>query len=57
MTYAIEDKDWVAPRYLTDGIVWLADDDIPPVDPVLAEALAAADAADVVADIDGAADA
>ena len=57
MTYAIEDKDWVAPRYLTDGIVWLAADDIPPADPVLAEALAVADAADVVADIDGAADA
>lgn len=56
LTYAIEDKDWVAPRYLTDGIVWLAADDIPPADPVLAEAIAVADAAEAVVEIDRAAD-
>ncbi len=42
LTYAIEDKDWTAPRYLTDGIRWLAEDDVPPADPVLAVALAVA---------------
>lgn len=57
LTYAIEDKDWVAPRYLTEGIGWLAADDIPPADPVLAVALVVADAADGVADLGGAPDA
>lgn len=47
LTYAIEDRDWVAPRYLTEGIAWLATDDVPPADPVLAVAIAvAAEAAD-----------
>jgi len=42
LTYAIEDEDWVAPRYLTEGIAWLADDDTPTADPVLAVAMAVA---------------
>jgi hypothetical protein len=42
LTYAIEDRDWVAPRFLTEGIAWLAADDVPPVDPVLAMAIAVA---------------
>jgi len=46
LTYAIEDKDWVAPRYLTDGIAWLATDDVPPADRVLSDAIAAATDAD-----------
>ena len=46
LTYAIEDRDWVAPRYLTEGIAWLAADDVPPADPVLAVAMAIAVAAD-----------
>jgi putative ATP-dependent endonuclease of the OLD family len=47
LTYAIEDQDWVAPRYLTDGISWLAADDVPPADPVLAVAIeVAVDAAE-----------
>lgn len=28
LAYAIEDKDWLAPRYLADGIAWLAADDV-----------------------------
>ncbi|MFX3546438.1 AAA family ATPase [Ralstonia mannitolilytica] len=28
LTYAIEDQDWVAPKYLTDGIRWLASDGV-----------------------------
>lgn len=28
LTYAIEDQDWVAPKYLTDGIRWLAGDGV-----------------------------
>lgn len=56
LTYAIEDKNWVSPRYLIEGIAWLATDDIPPVDPVLAVALVVADAADGAADFDGEAD-
>jgi predicted ATP-dependent endonuclease of OLD family len=49
LTYAIADTDWVAPKYLLDGIRWLAADEAPAADPVLALALeaAAADAADV----------
>ena len=49
LTYAIADTDWVAPKYLLDGIRWLAADDVPAADPVLALALeaAAAAAADV----------
>lgn len=42
LTYAIEDQDWAAPKYLTDGIRWLAVEDVPPADPVLAVAMAAA---------------
>ena len=42
LTYAIEDQVWVAPRYLTDRISWLAADDVPPADPVLAVAIAVA---------------
>lgn len=42
LTYSIEDKDWVAPRYLTNGLSWLAADDAHPVDPVLAVAIAVA---------------
>ena len=42
LTYAIEDQDWVAPRYLTEGIAWLAADDLPAADPVLAVAIAVA---------------
>lgn len=42
LKYAIEDKDWVAPRYLTEGIAWLAADDVPPSDTVLAAAIAVA---------------
>ena len=38
----VGDKDWVAPRYLTEGIAWLAADDVPPSDPVLAGAIAVA---------------
>ncbi|MEA3061787.1 MAG: putative ATP-dependent endonuclease of the family, partial [Sphingomonadales bacterium] len=51
LTYAIEDQHWVAPRYLTDGIAWLAADDLPPADPVLAVAIAVAvDAAQAAPD-------
>lgn len=53
LTYAIADTDWVAPKYLLDGIRWLAADDMPVADPVLAVALEAA-AADAV-DMEGAA--
>ncbi|AUW57562.1 ATP-dependent endonuclease [Sphingobium sp. SCG-1] len=42
LTYAIEDEDWGAPKYLTDGIRWLAHEDVPPTDPVLAVAIAVA---------------
>ena len=44
LTYAIEDTDWIAPRYLTEGIRWLASDEVPAVDPVLAVAMAPAGA-------------
>jgi hypothetical protein len=49
LTYAIADTDWVAPKYLLDGIRWLAADEASAADPVLALALeaAAADATDV----------
>ncbi|WP_312809060.1 ATP-dependent nuclease [Agrobacterium cavarae] len=49
LTYAIADTDWVAPKYLLDGIRWLAADEAPAADPVLTLALeaAAAEAADV----------
>lgn len=53
LTYAIADTDWVAPKYLLDGIRWLAADDMPAADPVLALALEAA--ADDAADVGGAA--
>lgn len=46
LTYAIEDRDWVTPRYLSEGIAWLADDDVPSADPVLAVAIAVAAGAD-----------
>ena len=42
LTYAIEDKDWTAPRYLTDGVRWLATEELPAADPILAVAIAAA---------------
>jgi putative ATP-dependent endonuclease of the OLD family len=49
LTYAIEDTDWVVPKYLLDGVRWLATDEVPVGDPVLAVAMevaaeAAADA-------------
>ncbi len=40
LTYAISDKDWVAPRYLVDGVRWLAADEIVAPDPALALAMA-----------------
>lgn len=46
LTYAIEDHVWVAPKYLTDGIRWLAAEEIPATDPILATAIAAADASE-----------
>ena len=46
LTYAIEDRDWAAPRYLSEGIAWLAEDDVPSADPVLAVAIAVAAEAD-----------
>lgn len=45
LKYAIADTDWVAPKYLMDAVRWLAKDEIPPVDPLLALAVAAAEAA------------
>ncbi|MDX8437124.1 ATP-dependent endonuclease [Mesorhizobium abyssinicae] len=42
LKYAIQNTGWVAPRYLTDGIRWLAVDYVPPVDPALAIVAAAA---------------
>ena len=36
LTFAIEDKDWVAPKYLLDGIAWLAADEFGPGDSVMA---------------------
>jgi len=46
LTYAIEDQDWFAPRYMSEGIAWLAEDDVPSADPVLAVAIAVAAEAD-----------
>lgn len=43
LTYAIEDQEWVAPKYLTDGIRWLASEDVQTADPVLAVAIANAE--------------
>jgi hypothetical protein len=43
LTYAIADKDWVAPRYLVDGVRWLAADEVPAPDPALTMAMAAAE--------------
>jgi putative ATP-dependent endonuclease of OLD family len=57
LTFAIEDKDWVAPRYLTDGIAWLAADDVPPADPVLAVAIAIDADEEVIGVMEGAVDA
>jgi putative ATP-dependent endonuclease of OLD family len=45
LQYAIADKDWVAPKYLSDAVRWLAKEEIPPADPVLALAVAAAEGA------------
>lgn len=45
LTYAIADKDWVAPRYLVDGVRWLASDDGLLADPALALAMVAAEPA------------
>lgn len=42
LTYAIADRDWVAPRYLVDGIRWLAADGVSAPDPGVALATAAA---------------
>lgn len=42
LTYAIANTDWVAPRYLVDGVRWLAVDEVPAPDPALALAMAAA---------------
>lgn len=42
LTYAIADTDWVSPRYLTDGVRWLASDEIQVPDPELSLAVAAA---------------
>lgn len=55
LTYAIADTDWVAPKYLLDGIRWLAADETPVADPALALALeaAVADAASVDDGADG----
>ncbi|RWG87182.1 MAG: ATP-dependent endonuclease [Mesorhizobium sp.] len=45
LKYAIEITGWVTPKYLADGIRWLAVDYVPPVDPALAIVAAAAAAA------------
>lgn len=42
LTYAITETDWVAPRYLTDGVRWLAAEEAPIADPALALAVEAA---------------
>lgn len=42
LAYAITDLNWVAPRYLTDGVRWLAADEVVPPDPALALAIVAA---------------
>ncbi|RWK57571.1 ATP-dependent endonuclease [Mesorhizobium sp.] len=49
LKYAIQETGWVTPRYLADGIRWLAVDYVPPVDPALAIVAAAAAAAPVAA--------
>jgi predicted ATP-dependent endonuclease of OLD family len=41
LTYAIADRDWVAPRYLVDGVRWLAADEMLVPDPALTLAPAA----------------
>ena len=48
MTYAIKDTDWTAPKYLLDGVRWLAADEVLAPDPALALAIeaVAADAAE-----------
>ncbi len=46
LEYAIADRDWVAPRYLVDGVRWLAGDDICVPDPALAIVATAALEAD-----------
>jgi energy-coupling factor transporter ATP-binding protein EcfA2 len=51
LKFAIEDTDWAAPRYLTDGIRWLAQEQVQVPDPLLATALVAA-----VADVSEAGD-
>ncbi|MEI9425471.1 ATP-dependent endonuclease [Mesorhizobium sp. Cs1299R1N1] len=42
LKYAIKITGWVTPKYLADGIRWLAVDYVPPVDPALAIVAAAA---------------
>ncbi|TIN73818.1 MAG: ATP-dependent endonuclease [Mesorhizobium sp.] len=49
LKYAIQETGWATPRYLADGIRWLAVDYVPPVDPALAIVAAAAAAAPIVA--------
>ncbi|WP_346296418.1 ATP-dependent endonuclease [Rhodopseudomonas sp. P1] len=41
LKHAIEDHTWIAPRYIIDGVRWLANDLPPPQDPALALAVAA----------------
>jgi putative ATP-dependent endonuclease of OLD family len=44
LTYAIKDTTWVTPKYLLDGVRWLAADEVVAPDPALALAIEAAEA-------------
>lgn len=44
LTYAITDTDWVAPKYLIDGVRWLAGDEVTAADPALVLVIKAAGA-------------
>jgi hypothetical protein len=43
LTHAIEKTDWVAPRYIVEGLRWLAASGAPDADTVIVEAAASAD--------------
>lgn len=52
LQYAIEDTDWTIPKYISDGLAWLAGGVVtPPATPVPPEvALASEEATEVPAD-------
>ena len=53
LKYAIAMTDWTAPKYMLDGIRWLAAGDAPPADPALSLAVEAAAAVEAPAFVAG----